>query len=87
MKVSISRRCEYNRRHSQSDAAPPMSMHAVSLLLEAIFLKAKSCQGLGRFAGIPSISISLPLPVYLPSIYVVLVIFQIVLYIFGLMSL
>ncbi|KAK4586002.1 hypothetical protein RGQ29_023261 [Quercus rubra] len=49
MKVSISRRCEYNRRHSQSDVAPLMSMHAVSLLLEAIFLKAKSCQGLGRF--------------------------------------
>nr|POE46584.1 protein npgr2 [Quercus suber] len=49
MKVSISRRCEYNRRHSQSDAAPLMSMHAVSLLIEAIFLKAKSCQGLGRF--------------------------------------
>ncbi|XP_075655512.1 protein NPGR2-like isoform X3 [Castanea sativa] len=49
MKVSISRRCEYNRRHSQSDAAPLMSMHAVSLLLEAIFLKAKSCQHLGRF--------------------------------------
>ncbi|KAM0985524.1 hypothetical protein ACFX13_013007 [Malus domestica] len=49
MKVSISRRCETNRRRSQSDAVPPMSMHAVSLLLEAIFLKAKSLQGLGRF--------------------------------------
>ncbi|XP_044484150.1 protein NPGR2-like isoform X2 [Mangifera indica] len=49
IKVSLSRRCEQNRRHSQSDTAPPMSMHAVSLLLEAIFLKAKSLQGLGRF--------------------------------------
>ncbi|XVF28560.1 hypothetical protein REPUB_Repub15cG0040400 [Reevesia pubescens] len=49
MKVSLSRRCEQNRRHSQSDAAPAMSMHAVSLLLEAIFLKAKSLQHLGRF--------------------------------------
>nr|XP_028951485.1 protein NPGR2-like isoform X3 [Malus domestica] len=48
MKVSISRRCETNRRRSQSDSVPPMSMHAVSLLLEAIFLKAKSLQGLGR---------------------------------------
>ncbi|XP_031258435.1 protein NPGR2-like isoform X2 [Pistacia vera] len=49
MKVSLSKRWEQNRRRSQSDAAPPMSMHAVSLLLEAIFLKAKSLQGLGRF--------------------------------------
>ncbi|XVF66443.1 hypothetical protein PTKIN_Ptkin10aG0036100 [Pterospermum kingtungense] len=49
MKVSLSRRCEQNRRRSQSDAAPAMSMHAVSLLLEAIFLKAKSLQHLGRF--------------------------------------
>lgn len=59
MKVSISRRCEPNRRRSQSDAVPPMSMHAVSLLLEAIFLKAKSLHGLGRFGGIPFISCSL----------------------------
>ncbi|KDP40367.1 hypothetical protein JCGZ_02365 [Jatropha curcas] len=50
MKISLSRRCEQNRRRSQSDAAPPMSLHAVSLLLEAILLKAKSLQGLGRFA-------------------------------------
>ncbi|RDY05787.1 Protein NPGR2, partial [Mucuna pruriens] len=49
IKVSISRRCEPNRRRSQSDAMPPMSMHAVSLLLEAVFLKAKSLQALGRF--------------------------------------
>ncbi|KDO54078.1 hypothetical protein CISIN_1g035707mg [Citrus sinensis] len=49
MKVSLSRRCDQNRRRSQSDAAPPMSMHAVSLLVEAIFLKTKSLQGLGRF--------------------------------------
>lgn len=33
-------------------AAPPsMSKHAVSLLFEAIFLKAKSLQRLGRFQG------------------------------------
>lgn len=49
MKVSISRKCEQNRRRSQSDDAPPMSMHAVSLLLEAIILKTKSLQRLGRF--------------------------------------
>ncbi|KAK8623810.1 hypothetical protein V6N13_065173 [Hibiscus sabdariffa] len=49
MKVSLSRRCEQNRRSSESDAAPPMSLHAISLLLEAVFLKAKSLQHLGRF--------------------------------------
>ncbi|XP_062112139.1 protein NPGR2-like isoform X2 [Humulus lupulus] len=49
MKVSISRRCEQNRRRSQSDYIPPMSMHAVSLLLEAVLLKAKSLQGFGRY--------------------------------------
>lgn len=52
IKVSISRRCEPNRRRSQSDAQPPMSMHAVSLMLEAVFLKAKSLQALGRFQGV-----------------------------------
>ncbi|KAK7268825.1 hypothetical protein RIF29_21534 [Crotalaria pallida] len=51
MKISISRRREPNRRLSQSDAMPPMSIHAVSLLLEAVFLKAKSLQTLGRFQG------------------------------------
>ncbi|KAJ6430236.1 hypothetical protein OIU84_021612 [Salix udensis] len=49
IKISLSRRCEQNRRRSQSDAVPPMSMHAISLLLEAIYLKVKSLQGLGRF--------------------------------------
>ncbi|XVF62818.1 hypothetical protein PTKIN_Ptkin09bG0039100 [Pterospermum kingtungense] len=49
VKVSLSRRFEQNRRRSQSDAAPAMSLHAISLLLEAIFLKAKSLQHLGRF--------------------------------------
>lgn len=52
MKISISRRCESNRRSSQSDSVPPMSMHAVSLLLEAVLLKAKSLQTLGRFQGV-----------------------------------
>lgn len=59
MKVSLSRRCEQNRRRSQSDAAPSMSMHATTLLLEAIFLKSKSLQGLGRFGGIFFILFSL----------------------------
>ncbi|CAJ2628105.1 unnamed protein product [Trifolium pratense] len=50
MKMSISKRCESNNKHRpQSDSAPSMSIHAVSLLLEAVFLKAKSLQTLGRF--------------------------------------
>ncbi|KAH7577706.1 hypothetical protein JRO89_XS01G0287200 [Xanthoceras sorbifolium] len=44
-----SRRGERHKRRSKNYASPPMSIHAVSLLLEAIFLKAKSLQGLGRF--------------------------------------
>ncbi|CAH8340729.1 unnamed protein product [Eruca vesicaria subsp. sativa] len=38
-----------HRRRSKTTFAPPMSKHAVSLLFEAIFLKAKSLQRLGRF--------------------------------------
>ncbi|XP_075075452.1 protein NPGR2-like [Nicotiana tabacum] len=49
IKLSIARRCEIPRRNSLSDAIPPMSMHAVSLLFEAILLKAISLQALGRF--------------------------------------
>ncbi|KAF5726995.1 putative calmodulin binding protein [Tripterygium wilfordii] len=49
IKLTLSRRVEGHRRRSQNHAMPPMSIHAVSLLLEAIFLKAKSLQGLGRF--------------------------------------
>lgn len=49
MRLTLSRRVERPKRFSQSDAAPPMSIHAVSLLLEAIYLKAKSLQALGRY--------------------------------------
>ncbi|KAI8560822.1 hypothetical protein RHMOL_Rhmol04G0286000 [Rhododendron molle] len=49
IKIAIAKRSEIPRRHSQSDAALPMSMHAVSLLFEAIFLKTKSFQTLGNF--------------------------------------
>ncbi|CAI0436254.1 unnamed protein product [Linum tenue] len=53
MKVALSKKLDHqNRRRSQSDPAPPMSMHAISLLLEAVLLKAKSLQGLGRFSGV-----------------------------------
>ncbi|XP_042513890.1 protein NPGR2-like [Macadamia integrifolia] len=49
MKLSIARRVENRKRRSHSDAAPPMSMHTVNLLSEAIFLKSKSLKVLGRF--------------------------------------
>ncbi|XP_012085267.1 protein NPGR2 isoform X2 [Jatropha curcas] len=48
MKVALARKEESRKRHSQF-STPPMSVHAVSLLLEAVFLKAKSLQHLGRF--------------------------------------
>ncbi|XP_044493922.1 protein NPGR2 isoform X1 [Mangifera indica] len=50
MKITLaSKRGERHKRHSKNFASPPMSNRAVSLLLEAIFLKAKSLQVLGRF--------------------------------------
>ncbi|CAL5208228.1 unnamed protein product [Lathyrus oleraceus] len=50
MKISISRRCESNNKsRPENDSVPSMSLHAVSLLLEAVFLKAKSLKTLGRF--------------------------------------
>lgn len=51
IKLSIARKFERRKRRSHNDIAPPMTMHAVSLLLEAILLKAKALQDLGRFKG------------------------------------
>ncbi|KAK9146336.1 hypothetical protein Sjap_006239 [Stephania japonica] len=48
MKLSIAKKSERRKRRSSEDV-PPMSIHAVSLLFEAIFLKSKSLQALGRF--------------------------------------
>ncbi|KAK1283048.1 hypothetical protein QJS10_CPB21g00157 [Acorus calamus] len=49
MKISVARRAEHRKSRFRNSAAAPMSMNAVSLLFEAIFLKAKSLQDLGRF--------------------------------------
>ncbi|XP_074320318.1 protein NPGR2-like isoform X2 [Silene latifolia] len=49
IKVALTRRCEPQRRHSKSDSVPLMSLHAISLLFEAIFLKSKALKALGRF--------------------------------------
>lgn len=51
IKNSLARRGKRLKRHSQNNTAP-MSIHAVGLLLEAFFLKAKSSQILGMFKGI-----------------------------------
>ncbi|XVF21537.1 hypothetical protein REPUB_Repub12eG0098500 [Reevesia pubescens] len=49
MKLGLARRVERRKRQSHDYAPPPMSIHAVSLLLEAILLKAKSLQHLQKF--------------------------------------
>lgn len=50
MKETLSRRrVERLKRRSQGEPGPLMSMHAVSLLLEAVYLKAKSLQALQKF--------------------------------------
>lgn len=51
MKLSLTRKVERRKRQSHDSAPPPMSVHAVSLLLEAIFLKAQSLQHLQRSRG------------------------------------
>ncbi|TKY52762.1 Tetratricopeptide repeat protein 7A [Spatholobus suberectus] len=49
IKIALSRSRERRKRHSQNHAEPQMSIHAVGLLLEAVFLKAKCLQVLERF--------------------------------------
>ncbi|XP_020094668.1 protein NPGR2-like isoform X2 [Ananas comosus] len=48
IKMSITRR-KGRRKVRSRDDGQPMSLHAVSLLIEAIFLKAKALRDLGRF--------------------------------------
>ncbi|XP_074352593.1 protein NPGR2-like isoform X2 [Apium graveolens] len=49
MKTTLGANVETLKRSSRNYAIPPMSIHAVSLLLEAVFLKTKSLQILGRY--------------------------------------
>lgn len=52
IKPAIPKRVERRRRRSSVESGtPPMSIHAVSLLFEAIFLKSKCLQILGRYKG------------------------------------
>ncbi|XP_062205142.1 protein NPGR2-like [Phragmites australis] len=48
MKISIARKADRRRTHLQWDS-PPMPLHAVSLLMEAIYLKARALHDLGKF--------------------------------------
>ncbi|KAM3355987.1 protein NPGR2 isoform X1 [Capsicum galapagoense] len=49
LKLSLAERVKTQKRRSQSSSTPPLSIHAVSLLLEAVFLKAKCLQALQRY--------------------------------------
>lgn len=50
MKISIARKADRRKTHSQWDS-PPMPLHAVSLLMEAIYLKARALHDLGKDKG------------------------------------
>ncbi|KAJ7524487.1 hypothetical protein O6H91_17G007500 [Diphasiastrum complanatum] len=51
MKFSIAEKGRHHRGRPRAESAQPISMHASSLLLEAIYLKARSLQKLGRFTA------------------------------------
>lgn len=54
MTRAIAERTKQRKPRSKADNVLPnlMSMHSVSLLLEAIYLKAKSLEELGQYTGI-----------------------------------
>lgn len=52
IKISLSKTGETRKKRSHNYATPPLSPHALSLLVEAIYLKSKSLQILGRYKGI-----------------------------------
>ncbi len=52
IKIILARsRPPHRKRRAQNYATPSMSIHTAGLLLEAVFLKAKCLQVLGRFKG------------------------------------
>ena len=58
---SITERTRPRKPHSKGDnvRVHVFSLHSVSLILEAILLKARSLKGLGRYTGIPFFSCSI----------------------------
>jgi ATP-dependent RNA helicase DHX36 len=57
MKISIARKAHRRKTRSQWDS-PPMPLHAVSLLMEAIYLKARALHDLGKFKGNSHLSVT-----------------------------
>lgn len=51
IKMAISKKAASRSKLRSHWDVPPMSIHAVSLLIEAIFLKARALHDLGRFKG------------------------------------
>ncbi|XP_076929826.1 protein NPGR2-like [Bidens hawaiensis] len=49
IKISLAKTGETRKKRSHTYTSPPLSPHALSLLLEAIYLKSKSLQILGRY--------------------------------------
>ncbi|KAF3673999.1 putative tetratricopeptide repeat protein 7A-like isoform X2 [Capsicum annuum] len=49
LKLALAERVKTQKRRSQSFSKPTLSIHAVSVLLEAVFLKAKFLQALQRY--------------------------------------
>jgi len=50
VKISIARKADRRKTRSQWDS-PPMPLHAVSLHMEAIYLKARALRDLGKYKG------------------------------------
>jgi hypothetical protein len=59
IKIALSRNKERRKKHSHNHGEPEMSIHSVGLLLESLFLKAKSLQALERFKGTLVVSLIL----------------------------
>ena len=59
LKLALAERVQTQKRRSRSFSTPPLSINAVSLLLEAVFLKAKSLQALQRYKGIVYVAINI----------------------------
>lgn len=51
VRITLGLKGDTRKQRSHSFATLPMSVRTVSLILEAIFLKAKSLQVLGRYKG------------------------------------
>lgn len=60
LRSSISEKAHSKRGRSRQELSQSVSLHAASLLLEAIYLKALSLQKLGRLTGAHSCDLIAP---------------------------